>query len=82
MILVEVDVPALGRHYDIELDEASSVEVLIREMVTVICQKERCICYEGEAPLELYSQPGGYRLDPKASLRQNGVKDGQCVLLV
>ena len=32
MIAVEVDVPALGRRYDFQLEETSAVRVLIREM--------------------------------------------------
>lgn len=81
MVLIELDVPALGRRYDFELEGDSAVEVLMKETVAVICQKERCQCFE-EVPLGLYSKYGEYKLDPNKTLYQNGVTDGQCLILV
>ncbi len=40
MILVDVTVPAVGRKYDFELSESVLVEVIIREMIETVCQKE------------------------------------------
>lgn len=82
MILVEVDVPALGRIYDMELDENVRAEVLIREIVTVICQKEHCQCFEDRARIGLYSRDGACRLELERTLPENGVKDGHCLILV
>ena len=52
MILVEVMVPSLGRRYDFELEESVTVDLLIREMVTVICQKEHCRSEEHTSELQ------------------------------
>ena len=62
MLLVEVMVPALERRYDFELEESATAGVLIREMITVICQREHCACFEGEQGLSLYSQEQERRL--------------------
>lgn len=82
MILVEVDVPSLGRRYDMELDENVQADVLVREMVTVICQKEHCQCFEDQAGIGLYSRDNACRLEPGRTLPENGVKDGHCLILV
>lgn len=82
MIVVEVSVPALGHQYDFELEESARVEVLIREMVEVICQKERLQAFEEGQPFSLYSTEGRARLDPNGTLAQNGVKAGQQLLLL
>ena len=82
MILVEVSVPALGHSYDFELEESARVEVLIREMVETICQKERLQAFEEGQPFSLYSPEGRARLDPQGTLAQNGVRAGQQLLLL
>ena len=46
MILVEISVPALGRRYDFELEETASLDLLTREVVEVICQKEHLQSFE------------------------------------
>ena len=56
MLLIEVKVPALCGRYDFELEETASVEVLIQEIAAVICQKERCQCWQRGQELRLYSQ--------------------------
>lgn len=83
MIFVEVMVPSLGRRYDFELERSALVEVLIREMILVICQKERCESFEEEGrTFSLYSQASRRRLLPEATLQQNGVRNGHCLILV
>ena len=59
MLLLEVRVPALCGRYDFELEEGASIEVLIQEIVAVICQKERCQCFEGQQGLQLYRNWNG-----------------------
>ena len=82
MLLVEVVVPALGRQYDFELEETAKIDVLIREMAAVICQKERCQFIDNEQGLSLYSQAYGTRLLPEAALWECGVENGQRLILV
>ncbi len=82
MLLVEVVVPSMGARYDFELEETAPVETLIREMVAVICQKERCTCMDEGRPLSLYSQAHERRLDPSLTLRDSGISPGQRLLLL
>ncbi|WP_294499189.1 EsaB/YukD family protein [uncultured Gemmiger sp.] len=81
MILVEVSVPALGHRYDFELEESAPVELVLREMVEVICQRERLQAY-AQQPFALYGQDSATRLNPKGTLLQNGVHNGQKLLLL
>lgn len=82
MLLVEVMVPALGRRYDFELEESARVDVIIREMVTVICQKEHCKCFEGEQGLSLYSRALERRLPPEEELGRCSVQNGHYLILM
>lgn len=82
MLLVEIKVPALCGRYDFELEESASVETLIREIATVICQKEHCRCFEGEQGLRLYSQELERQLVPEEVLGTSGIRDGQSLILL
>lgn len=82
MLLVEVKVPALCGRYDFELEETSSVELLIQEIMAVICQKERCQCFQGAQGLGLYSQDLERQLLPEEILGTSGVKNGQSLILL
>ena len=82
MLLLEVKVPALCGRYDFELEESASVEVLIREISAVICQKERCQCFEGAGGLRLYSQELERQLLPGEVLGTCGVRNGQSLILL
>ena len=82
MLLLEVKVPALCGRYDFELEERASVEVLIQEIIAVICQKERCDCYQDGQELRLYSQEMERQLSPSEILGTCGVQNGQSLILV
>lgn len=82
MLLLELKVPALCGRYDFELEESASVEVLIQEIVAVICQKERCQCFQNAQGLRLYSQELERQLLPSEVLGTCGVRNGQSLILV
>jgi len=82
MLLLEVRVPALCGRYDFELEETAPVEVLIQEIVAVVCQKERCQCFEGPQGLRLYSQELERQLLPGEVLGTTGVRNGQSLILL
>ena len=42
MILVDLQVVSLDRHYQFSLDETKSVLELITEIKDILCQKEKC----------------------------------------
>lgn len=82
MLLVEVKAPAIGGRYDFELEESAAIGVLIPEITAVICQRERCQCFEGAQGLWLYSQELGRRLLPDEVLGTCGVCSGHSLILV
>ena len=82
MILVEVQVPALCRRYDFELEETVPVRLLLPEMIEAICQKERLSYSETPQGLSLYLQDRHTRLNAAGTLLQNGVCGGQKLILV
>lgn len=82
MLLMEVKVPALCGRYDFELEESATVDMLIREVTAVICQKERCQCFEGAQGLRLYSQELERQLAPEEVLGTSGVRNGQSLILL
>lgn len=82
MLLLEVRVPALCGRYDFELEESASVEVLIQEIIAVICQTEHCQYYETDQPIRLYSQALERQLLPDEILGTCGVCNGQSLVLV
>lgn len=82
MILVEIAVPSLGNRYDFELEETAPVNLLTREVVEVICQKEHLQPSEKAQPFALYNQDTACLLNGAGSLQQNGVKNGHRLLLL
>lgn len=83
MVLVEVTIPSLGRCYDFEMEETVSVEVLIRELIVSVTQREHCNYHEENGQtLSLYSQEQKRRLPAKATLQQCGILNGQRLILV
>jgi len=82
MLLLEVKVPALCGRYDFELEESARIEVLIQEIVAVICQTEHCQYNKGVQPLRLYSQELERQLLPEEILGTCGVRSGQSLVLV
>lgn len=82
MILVDVMVPAAGRRYDFELEETITVDVIIREMLEVVYQKEHRQFKDNVDSLCLYSIEKQRRLLPDWTLHQCGVRSGESLILV
>lgn len=82
MLLMEVKVPALCGRYDFELEESATIDMLIREITAVVCQKERCQCFECAQGLRLYSQELERQLAPEEVLGTSGVRNGQSLILL
>lgn len=82
MLLVEVVVPSQGKRCDFELEESVPVQVLVKEMVAVLCQKEYGQSSQGKGGFSLYSQELQQRLAPSGTLQENGIKNGQRLILL
>ncbi len=82
MILVEVEVPSLGRDYQFSLDENSKVDSLLEEILEMISQKEHCdICGDKEG-LCLCSKNAGKILSRAGSLAEQGIAGADHLILL
>lgn len=81
MILIEVQVPALAGSYDFECDERTQVEKLIKEIISLIEEKERIPCKDRK---ERYLYIPGQRrfLKMDEELEKQGVKSGDRLVLI
>lgn len=82
MIIVDVEVPSLGRKYQFSVEEQVSVDTLIAELTEVICQKEQCILKGEVEKLCLCSGEQKQILKRHATLAQQGVVSADWLLLV
>lgn len=82
MILVELAVPALGQRYDFDLDENVRICALLPEMVEIISQKEHCSFGCPAEEMSIYSVTRQLRLAPDATVRQNGIINGEKLILI
>lgn len=81
MILIEVNVPALDCSYDFECDEQVQVEKLIKEMISLIEEKEKIPCKDRrERYLYIPEQRRFLKMDEE--LERQGVKSGDRLVLI
>ena len=80
MILVDVQIPALDRTYDFELDEETPVGELVEKIAQLIREKAR-MPPETEK-LCLYAFFKEKVLNEKLSLHQQGIETGEKLLLM
>lgn len=81
MILVEVTVPVLNRKYDFELDETVKVGLLTDEILEMLCRKEKRAMPDKMDAFCLSDLSLGTVLDPEATLREYGIRDGGQLIL-
>ncbi|MBQ8596385.1 MAG: hypothetical protein IJ409_01215 [Lachnospiraceae bacterium] len=83
MVMVDVEVPALDRIYDFELDEEVDVRELTDTMVLLIVQNEKPgFEAKGQEELHLYALRQGKVLNSRMTLKQQGVQSGDGLVLI
>lgn len=82
MVMVDVEVPATDRVYDFELDEESCVRELIDAMVALIVGQEKHSEVKGRELLYLYALRQEKVLNAKMNLIQQGVRNGDRLVLI
>lgn len=82
MINVELVVPCVDRQYDFNLNEDIPVSTVTEEIVSLICQKEKCELINGSDSFLLFDSAGSKILSLGLTLYENGVKTGDRLLLV
>lgn len=81
MILVDIQVPAVNRVYDFELDEEMPAKEAVREVARTIAEKEKMDCCT-EDKMCLYAMNHEKILNESCSLKQQGIKSGERLVLI
>lgn len=81
MILVDLQVVSLDRHYQFSLDETKSVFELITEIKDILCQKEQCEMLGDDEDLMLCSVTQNAILTKNKTLSEQGVRSAERLLL-
>ena len=82
MILVDVYIPSLDTSYDFMLDENTEINKIIVEINEMISKKIKNKPIENVNDFLLYSMSPKKLLNKNTTLNDNGVKDGNRLLLV
>ena len=82
MIMVDIQVPALNRQYNYMLDEQSTIEVLIPEILEVVNQKEGLTQHGGTGAFRLCLSESGTVMDRKCTLSQYHCVNGARLMLL
>lgn len=81
MILVDLQVVSLDRHYQFSLDETKSVLELITEIKDILCQKEKCEMLGEDDDLMLCSVTQSSILKKNRTLSDQGVRSAERLML-
>lgn len=81
MITVDVYVPYLNVSYDFNLDETAPVGLIVEELASLVCLKERWPVSSRASQLELFAVAGKTALHKDESLLDAGVRSGQRLIL-
>lgn len=81
MILVDIHVPSMDRTYDFELDEDMTTKKATEKIVRIIAQKEYAE-HEEEEKMFLFSMGRGSLLNSDFTLKEQGIKSGERLILL
>lgn len=81
MIIVEIEVPIMGKRYDFQIDENVSLYEVKKEIVEMICRKEQCPIKGNLSRLMVWHQDG-HELKQEYSARENGLRTGSQIIIV
>lgn len=82
MILVDLYVPSLSNSYECRIDETVPIANVIENVTELICQKEHCEFKGNIDNLCLYTYRLEAGMSKSSSLNDNGIKDGEKLILV
>lgn len=81
MMILEVEIPIIGKRYDFQIDGNVPLCEVKEEIVEMICRKEQCPL-KGDLNRLLIWRPDGRRLGQELSARECGLRTGDQILLV
>lgn len=82
MILTDVYVPSVSKHYAFRLDEKVKIGIVIAELTELICQKEQCQFVGDRDCLVLCLYNVNAIMDKDRTLQDYGISDGGKLILV
>lgn len=82
MILVDLEFPVSGQIYQFRLDECMTVNLAIDEVLSIIAQKERSDFSENKEKWILCSKTGRKILSRTMSLKEQGIRTADSLILV
>lgn len=81
MILVDIQVPAIGQSFDFELDEEMSTEDAAAKVVSLIADREEMQTCYGEK-MYFYAPDKEMLLRQEYSLKQQGIRGGEKLIMI
>ena len=81
MIIVEVDVPMMGKCYDFQMDENINLCEIKEEITELICQKEQCSMVEDKKCLMLWNIQRGMPVEESHTPWEEGLLTGSRLML-
>lgn len=82
MILVDIEVPVMGRTYDFQLDETMTAGAVTSRIASIICIQEQCLLPADGKSITLWDRERRMRLLPEKTIAEQGIISGSRLLLV
>lgn len=82
MILVELEIVNLNKKSDFRVNENCVTFQVISELVDVICRSEQCALMGNQDYFMLWNVSSGKYLRNDLTLKENGIKGGEHLMLV
>jgi len=82
MIIIDVEVPLLGKRYDVQIDENIPLYEVKEEITEMICRKEQCMIVGETSRLLIWNMQSENRIDEEQTAWESGLVTGSRLLLV
>lgn len=81
MILVDVEVPIMGKQYDFQIEDTAQLSEVLEEISEMICQKEQCLLIGTKEHLLLWDAEKHRQLDLSKTCQENQLLTGSRLML-
>ena len=82
MIIVDVEIPMLGKKYDFQIDEYAPLTEVKKEIVDMICRKEQCMVKGDVEKLLIWDKETGRCLLEYQTAQEVGLITGSRLLCI
>ena len=80
MIMVDIYIPEIGQVYDFEMDEEKRVDMVQKEIMELIAEKEK-LPEPKETGMTLYALQNAEILSNHRTLKEQGIQSGDKLIL-